>query len=80
MFGFVAKVAKVATSPIGRAVGSAIGKKVFKRSNIANVVKEGHEALAAIDYLKRKYGDVDDDARWAWREVEEFKNALQDVI
>jgi len=80
MFGFIAKVAKVATSPVGKAVGSAIGKKVFKRSNIANVVKEGRDVLASIDYLANKYKDADDDTKAAIKELQEFKRALQEVF
>lgn len=80
MFGFIAKVAQVASSPIGRAVGSAVGKKVFKRSNIARVVKEGRDVMASIDYLANKYGDADDDTRNAIKELKEFKQALQDVF
>lgn len=80
MFGFIAKVAQVASSPIGRAVGSAVGKKVFKRSNIARVVKEGRDVLASIDYLANKYGDADDDTCKAIKELKEFKQALQDVF
>jgi len=77
MLGFLKTVV---TSPVGRAVASEVGKKIFKRSNIANVVKEGTEALAAIEFLKNKYGNVDDDAAWAWRELAEFKQALEDVV
>ena len=80
MFGLITKIAKVATSPVGRAVGSEIGKRIFKRSNVARVVKEGNEALVAIEFLKRKYANVDDDARWAWKELEEFKDALTEFI
>lgn len=77
MFGFLKTVV---TSPVGRAVASEVGKKIFKRSNIANVVKEGTQALAAIEFLKNKYGNVDEDAAWAWRELAEFKQALEDVV
>jgi|DEB0MinimDraft_3_1074331.scaffolds.fasta_scaffold221866_2 hypothetical protein len=80
MFGLLAKAAKVVASPVGRAVASEVGKKVFKRSNVARVVKEGTEALAAIEFLKNKYGNVDDDAAWAWRELAEFKDALRDFV
>ena len=77
MFGFIKTVV---SSPVGRAVASEVGKKIFKRSNIANVVKEGAEALAAIEYLKNKYGNADDDAKWAWKELAEFKDALKGLV
>lgn len=84
MFGFLGQVAKVATSPVGRVVGqvvgSAVGKKVFKRTAVANAVKEGTEALVAIEFLKNKYGDVDKDAKWAWKELDDFKRALGELI
>ena len=80
MLGFLSTAVKIVASPVGRAVASEVGKKVFKRSNIARVVKEGTEALVAIEYLKNKYGNADDDAQWAWRELTEFKDALRDIV
>jgi hypothetical protein len=79
MWGFIAKAAKVVASPVGRAIASEVGKRVFKRSNLANVIKEGGEALYAIKYLKDRYGDLDEDAAWAWRELSEFKDAIKDL-
>jgi len=80
MWGFVGKIAKKAAAPVGRAVVSHVGKKLFQRSNIARVVKEGGEALAAIEFLANKYQNADDDAAWAWKELGEFKDALRDLV
>jgi hypothetical protein len=80
MWGFVGKIAKKAAAPVGRAVVSHVGKKLFKRSNIARVITESGEAFAAIEFLRNKYADIDDDAKWAWDELTDLKTALRDLV
>lgn len=82
----IGKILKTVGGPVVRAVGGpvvrAVGHELMdsRAGKIGAVVKEGSEALRAIEFLKNKYERVDDDAAWAWKEITEFRDALRDLL
>ena len=46
---------------------------------IKRAYKEGKDVVAAAGVIRAKYDDLPDDVKLAWKEVEEFVDALRDI-
>ena len=59
---------------------ASVFKGVKVVSNVRKAIKEGKDVLVAVDKLRTKYEDLDDDTKAAWKEVEEFVLALRGIV
>ena len=57
----------------------SIFKWIKRARKINKAISEGKDVVKAIEFLYEKYDTVDDDAAWAWKEINEFKNAVGDI-
>jgi|TARA_R110000787_G_scaffold246106_1_gene351878 hypothetical protein len=64
MFGFLSKIGKAY---------SLVGK-------IKTAIDEGKDVAEAITTMRNKYADLDDDAKAAWDEVDEFLDSVRAIF